>query len=47
MNTFRVVAEYFCGVDLHAKNMYLKILDREGQTLYKRNMLNNFVLDDR
>ena len=29
---------HYCGIDLHAKTMYLCILDREGQTLLHKNM---------
>jgi len=29
---------YYCGIDLHAKTMYLCILDREGRTLLHKNM---------
>ena len=30
--------QYTCGIDLHAKTMYLCILDREGQKLFHRNL---------
>lgn len=43
MNYAQINQRYFCGVDLHAKSMYLKIVDREGRILYKRNMPNNFA----
>jgi transposase len=29
---------HYCGIDLHAKTMYLCILDREGQVLLHKNM---------
>ena len=29
---------HYCGIDLHAKTMYLCILDREGKTLLHKNM---------
>ena len=29
---------HYCGIDLHAKTMYLCILDREGQILLHKNM---------
>jgi transposase len=44
MNYAQINQRYLCGIDLHANSMYLKILDREGQVLYKRNMPNNFAL---
>ncbi len=28
---------YYCGIDLHAKSMYLCVLDQEGKTLLHRN----------
>jgi len=43
MNYAQINQRYFCGVDLHANSMYLKILDRKGQILYRRNMPNNFA----
>ncbi len=30
--------EYYCGIDLHARTMYLCILDREGNILINKNM---------
>ena len=44
MNYAQIKQRYLCGIDLHANSMYLKILDREGQVLYKHNMPNNFAL---
>jgi hypothetical protein len=44
MNYTQIKQRYLCGVDLHVNSMYLKILDREGKVLYKRNMPNNFAL---
>ena len=44
MNYAQINQRYFCGVDLHVNSMYMKILDREGQVLYKRNMPNNMAL---
>ena len=29
---------FYCGIDLHARSMYLCILDRDGQTVLHRNM---------
>ncbi len=31
--------QYYCGIDLHAKTMYLCILDATGQVLVHRNSL--------
>ena len=44
MNYAQIKKRYLCGIDLHANSMYLKILDREGQVLYQRNMPYNFAL---
>ncbi len=30
--------QHYCGIDLHAKTMYLCILDREGQVLFHKNL---------
>ena len=30
--------QHYCGIDLHAKTMYLCILDRDGQILLHKNM---------
>ena len=30
--------QYYCGIDLHARTMYVCIIDREGNTLFHRNM---------
>ena len=30
--------EFYCGVDLHTRKMYLCILDREGNECLHRNM---------
>ena len=30
--------QYYCGIDLHARTMYLCILDREGNVLIHKNM---------
>ena len=29
---------FYCGIDLHARTMYLCILDQAGETLLHRNM---------
>jgi transposase len=30
--------KYYCGIDLHTKNMYVCILDQEGETVFHRNI---------
>ena len=29
---------YYCGVDLHARSMYVHILDQAGQTAFEQNL---------
>jgi transposase len=31
--------KYFCGIDLHARNMYTCVLDQEGKILFHRDLL--------
>lgn len=44
MNYAKINSTYFCGADLHAQSMYIKVVDQSGQVLLKRNMPNNFGL---
>jgi len=30
--------QYYCGIDLHARSMYLCILDQQGEIVFHRNM---------
>ena len=30
--------QYYCGIDLHARMMYICIVDQEGKILYHRNI---------
>lgn len=34
--------KYVCGIDLHARTMYVCILDADGKVLFNRNMCNDF-----
>ncbi len=38
MNFYNVQHKYYCGIDLHAKAMYLCIIDNDGKTLVHRNI---------
>jgi transposase len=38
MRFYTTTHQHYCGIDLHAKTMYLCILDREGQVLLHRNV---------
>ncbi len=40
--------KHYCGIDLHARSMYICILDQEGNTLLHKNFKTNgdiFALD--
>ncbi|SRR5712692_1595435 len=30
--------QYYCGIDLHARSMYLHVLDQQGQTLFDKDL---------
>ncbi len=38
MRFYTKTHNYYCGIDLHAKTMYVCILDRDGQVLFHKNM---------
>lgn len=38
MRFYTTMHKFYCGIDLHARSMYLCILDQEGNTLVHRNM---------
>ena len=38
MNFYNKQHKYYCGIDLHAKSMYLCILDKEGSVMLHRNI---------
>ncbi len=35
--------QYYCGIDLHSRTMYICVMDKQGQILLHRNMDNNFI----
>jgi len=37
MNVYTKQHPYYCGIDLHARNMYICILDDAGQVIYHKN----------
>ena len=39
-----IASKYCCGVDLHARTMYVCIMDRDGKVRFHRNMKNDFAL---
>ena len=38
MNFYNKQHRYYCGIDLHARSMYVCILDQSGEILLHRNM---------
>jgi len=38
MRFYTKTHQHYCGIDLHAKTMYLCLLDREGQILLPKNL---------
>ena len=34
MRFYNVTHKYYCGIDLHARNMYTCVLDQEGRTFF-------------
>jgi transposase len=38
MRFYNQSRQFYCGVDLHARTMYIWILDREGNTVFDRNI---------
>jgi len=41
MRFYTTTHTHYCGIDLHAKTMYLCILDREGEVLPHKNIRSN------
>ena len=39
-----ITSKYCCGIDLHARSMYVCIMDRAGQIKFHRNLKNDFGL---
>ena len=44
MNFYTKHHSFYCGIDLHAKQMFLCILDQKGDVLLHRNMPNDLKL---
>lgn len=42
METRKIEAAYYCGVDMHSRTSYICILNQTGEIEYKRNINNNF-----
>ena len=41
MRLYQTTTEFNCGVDLHARQMYVCVVDREGRILVHRNIKDN------
>src|SRR6266478_3694201 len=41
MKYYTSTTEYNCGIDLHARQMYVCVMDRQGKKLVHTNVLNN------
>jgi len=37
MNVYTGIHSYYCGIDLHARTMYVCVLDKDGQKVYHKN----------
>lgn len=42
MRFAKVDAQYYCGIDLHSRSMYVCVMDKQGEIVFHRNMPNNF-----
>ncbi len=42
MRYARVNSQYYCGIDLHSRSMYVSVMNKAGDILFHRNMPNNF-----
>ena len=38
MGYYKQKHKHYCGIDLHAKTMYLCIMDADGEVLFHKNM---------
>ena len=38
MRFYTKAHQWYCGIDLHARTMYVCILDRDGEVMLHRNM---------
>ena len=38
----KIDSEYYCGIDLHSRSMYVTVMDKTGKIYFRRNMKNNF-----
>lgn len=43
MRYAQINSQYYCGIDLHSRTMYVCVMDKPGNILFHRNMDNNFI----
>ena len=41
MKYYKTMTKYNCGIDLHTRQMYICVMDRDGTILVHRNIRNN------
>jgi hypothetical protein len=41
MDYYKAARKFYCGVDLHARNMYVCIVNKEGEKLVHRKLDND------
>jgi transposase len=44
MNYHQIDTDYYCGIDLHSKTMYVCVMDKQGKIYLHRNMHNDFEI---
>ncbi len=42
MRYAQVETEYYCGIDLHSRSMYITVMNKEGKIEFQRDLPNNF-----
>lgn len=43
MESQKIITEYYCGVDLHARANYICVLNKDDDIMLERNIKNNFL----
>jgi len=44
MDFAQIHSKYYCGIDLHARSMYVTVMDKSGKILFRRDMKNDFKI---
>ena len=42
MEFIQINAQYYCGIDLHGRRMFITIMDATGNIYFRQNMKNDF-----